>query len=207
MAALGAGVFFGFIVAAGVGPIWLLCARTSVRHGFEAGWRVGAGAAVIDVCYAALGVAGVGAVLGLTGLRMILGVVGAAALVLIGLRTLASAFRVRAGVETDGEVATPGRAFLTGLAATASNPMTIASWGAVFAAASGARLGPDLAAAISLIAGVGIGSLAWFTLLAFGMSLVRLRLRERGLRAIDAGAGIGIAGFGGLLGYQALFAR
>jgi putative LysE/RhtB family amino acid efflux pump len=207
LASLGAGVFFGFIVAAGVGPIWLLCARTSVRHGFEAGWGVGAGAAVIDLCYAALGVAGVGAVLGLTGLRVILGGVGAAVLVLIGLRTLATAFRIRAGVETDGDVAAPGRGFLTGLAATASNPMTIASWGAVFAAASGARVAPDPAAAISLVGGVGIGSLAWFTLLAFGMSRLRSRLGEGGLRAIDAGAGIGIAGFGGLLGYEALTSR
>jgi putative LysE/RhtB family amino acid efflux pump len=178
-----------------------------MRYGFEAGWGVGAGAAVIDVCYAALGVAGVGAVLGLTGLRMILGVGGAAVLVVIGLRTLASAFRIRAGLETDGEVAAPRHAFLTGLAATASNPMTIASWGAVFAAASGARLAPDPAAAILLIAGVGIGSLAWFTLLAFGMSLLRSRLGEGGLRAIDAGAGIGIAGFGGLLGYEAIASR
>ena len=207
LAALAAGVFFGFIVAAGVGPIWLLCARTSVRHGFGAGWGVGAGAAVIDACYAVLGVAGVGVVLGVTGLRLILGLCGAAVLVVIGVRTLASAFRVRAGLETDGEVAARGRAFATGLAATASNPMTIASWGAVFAAASGARVASDPAGAISVIAGVGIGSLAWFTVLAFGMSLLRSRVGEGGLRVIDAGAGVGIAGFGGLLGYEAIATR
>ena len=61
---------------------------------------------------------------------------GAAVLVALGLRTLWSAFRVRLGGEHDDEVATPRKAFLTSLAATASNPLTIASWAAVFAAAS-----------------------------------------------------------------------
>jgi threonine/homoserine/homoserine lactone efflux protein len=65
-----------------------------------------------------------------------LGLAGAAVLALLGLRTLWSAFRVRLGGESADEVATPGRAFLTALAATASNPTTILSWAAVFAAAS-----------------------------------------------------------------------
>jgi threonine/homoserine/homoserine lactone efflux protein len=206
-AAFAAGLFFGFVVAAGVGPIWLLCARSSIRHGFPSGWAIGAGAAIVDLSYAALGVAGVGALLGLTGLRLVLGLAGAVVLVVLGLRTLASAFRVRLGLETAGEVASPRRAFLTSLAATASNPMTIASWGAVFAAASGAEVASSVPAAALLVAGVGIGSLAWFTLLALLMSRLRTRIGERGLRAVDAGAGIGIAGFGGFLGYHALTAR
>jgi len=61
-------------------------------------------------------------------------------LVYLGSRTLLAAFRVRAGLEAAEEVASPRRAFLTALGATASNPLTIASWAAVFAAASSAGI-------------------------------------------------------------------
>ena len=57
-------------------------------------------------------------------------------LVYLGARTLWSAFRIRLGGETGEELATPRRAFVVALGATASNPLTIASWAAVFAAAS-----------------------------------------------------------------------
>ena len=56
-----------------------------------------------------------------------------------------SAFRVRLGGESLDEVASPRRAFATALAATASNPLTIASWAAIFAAA--VRPAPPRAAA------------------------------------------------------------
>jgi putative LysE/RhtB family amino acid efflux pump len=47
-----------------------------------------------------------------------------------------SAWRIRSGNELDVEVATARRAFLVTLGATASNSLTIASWAAIFAAAS-----------------------------------------------------------------------
>ena len=75
--ALLAGLGAGFLVAAQVGPIWLLCARSVLRHGWHVGAAIGAGAALIDVTYASLGVAGTARLLDLAGLRVILGLVGA----------------------------------------------------------------------------------------------------------------------------------
>jgi threonine/homoserine/homoserine lactone efflux protein len=40
---LGAGI--GLLVAAQVGPVWLLCARSAARYGFTAGAMIGIGAA------------------------------------------------------------------------------------------------------------------------------------------------------------------
>ena len=124
MIGLLAGFALGFIVGAQVGPIWLLCARTSLRSGLTAGLAVGAGAAVVDFCYACLGVAGAAGLLRVSGLRLTLGLAGAATLVVMGGRTLASAFRVRLGAETQDEVAAPLAALKTSFAATASNPLT-----------------------------------------------------------------------------------
>src|SRR5947209_19190783 len=134
--ALATGFALGFLVAAGVGPIWLLCLRTSVRFGFPSGFAIGAGAAVVDTLYASFGVAGATGLLTIDPLRVTLGVVGAFVLAALALRTLWSAFRIRLGGEAIAEVASARRAFLTSLVATASNPMTSVSWDAVRAAAS-----------------------------------------------------------------------
>ena len=203
-AAFLAGIGLGFLVGAQVGPIWLLCARSSLRHGARVGLGIGAGAAVVDLLYAALGVAGAASLLAATGLRVAFGLLGAAVLILLGARTLWSALRVRSGFESDAEVSSPWTAFRTGLAATASNPMTIASWGAIFAAASAASLASTAPSAALLVAGVGIGSMAWFAILSIGMSLLGRRVPPNGLSAADGIAGVGLIGYGAVLAYGSL---
>ena len=61
------------------------------------------------------------------------------------------------GGEVAADVATPRRAFLTALGGTASNPLTIGSWAAIFAAASVAGAADTTAGAVLLVAGVGAG--------------------------------------------------
>ena len=199
-AALATGFGLGFLVAAGVGPIWLLCLRTSVRFGFPSGFAIGAGAAVVDTLYASLGVAGAAGLLTIDPLRVTLGVVGAFVLAALALRTLWSAFRIRLGGEAIAEVASARRAFLTSLVATASNPMTIVSWAAVFSAASTAGADDP----VPLVVGVGVGSIAWFTILSSCAALARRRAGARTVRAVDLASGAGILGFAGVLGYKTL---
>src|SRR6516225_9768282 len=110
-AALAAGFGLGFVVAAQVGPISLLCMRSVLRGRFLIGVAIGAGAAVIDALYAGLGAAGASALLEVDAVRLTLGIVGASVLAAIGLRTLHSAFRIRLGGEADEEVASPRRAW------------------------------------------------------------------------------------------------
>ena len=111
---------------------------------------------------------------------------------------------MRLGGETADEVATPRRAFMTSLAATASNPFTIASWAAIFAAASTAQAASTAAGTAALVAGIGIGSISWFTILACGVGLARRHVGERFLRVVDVVAGAGLLVFGGLLGARAV---
>jgi threonine/homoserine/homoserine lactone efflux protein len=154
--ALWTGLGLGFLVAAQVGPIWLLCARSVLRGRLATGLAVGAGAALVDLAYACLGVA------------------GAAPLLRVS------------------------------LAATASNPLTIASWAAVFAAASAASVATSTATTSAMLTGIGVGSFAWFSILSLAMTALRRRIGDRGLRAADALAGLGLLGFGGLLGWRTL---
>jgi putative LysE/RhtB family amino acid efflux pump len=203
--AAAAGFGLGFLTAAQVGPIWLLCLRSTLRGGFWIGVAIGGGAAVIDVLYAALGVAGASRLLEVDPLRVALGVVGAVVLALLGLRTLASAFRVRIGGEVAEEVGSPRRAFVTSLAATASNPMTIAAWAAIFTAASTASVvGSSRAAALALLAGVCVGSFVWFVLLSAGTAVGRRYVGRRLVTTIDAVSALAIVGFAGVLGWRTL---
>jgi putative LysE/RhtB family amino acid efflux pump len=133
-------------------------------------------------------------------LRIVLGFVGGAVLLVLGARTLWTAFRVRAGGEVEAEVASPRKAFATALAGTASNPLTIASWAAVFAAASA---GGAASSPIALVAGVGLGSLAWMTGLATGIAAARRAIGTRAIALADAIAGLGLIGFGAVLTLRA----
>lgn len=200
------GLGLGFLVAAQVGPIWLLCARSVLRGRLVTGLAIGAGAALIDLAYACLGVAGAAQLLRVVALRLALGLVGTAVLLGLGARTLWSAVRVRVGGETQAELASPLGALRVSLVATASNPLTIASWGAVpvFAAASAASVATSPATTAAMLAGIGVGSLAWFSILSLGMAVLRRRIGDRGLRAADTLAGLGLLGFGGLLGWRTL---
>jgi putative LysE/RhtB family amino acid efflux pump len=203
MHVLALGFGLGFVVAAAIGPISLLCIRTVLRGALGPGIAIGAGAAVIDATYALLGALGAGSLLAINGLQLALGLLGAAVLAALGARTLWSAFRVRLGGESLEEVATPRQAFLTSLAATASNPTTILSWAAVFAAASTASAVSGTGQTLLLVAGVGCGTLTWFTLLSVGLSAIRTRVGDRLLAAVDVGSGLGLLAFSGALGLRA----
>lgn len=154
---------------------------------------------MVDTLYATLGVAGAAQVLRVEPLKIAFGLLGAGVLVYLGGKSIWSAFRVRAGMESGSDVSSPLATFRTAWMATASNPMTIASWAAIFTAASTAKVAGS---PIPLIMGVGLGSFAWFFVLSALTSVVRRRVPERGLQAVDVISGAGLVGFGALLGVR-----
>jgi putative LysE/RhtB family amino acid efflux pump len=194
MHALTIGFGLGFLVALQLGPMSLFLIRSTLHGGWTVGLAIGAGIAAVDALYAALGAAGAASLLAIGPLHTVFALLGAAVLVALGVRTLRDALRARAVTATRGAAATPRRAFLTALAATASNPVTIASWAAIYAAASAAGQSPPL-----LVAGVGAGSLTWVTLLASGTATARRALGTRAIRTADALAGAGLIAFGAAL--------
>src|SRR5579872_1845079 len=180
------GFGLGFLVALQVGPMTLFLIRSTLRSGWAAGLAVAAGIAVVDGLYAAAGAAGVTPLLGAPFLRLALGLIGALVLLVLGIRTLRDAFRVRLGGESEFEVATVRRTFLTALGGTASNPLTIASWAAIFAAANASgAVQRTTVAEVLLVAGVTVGSACWGIALASAIALVRRRVGERALAAAE----------------------
>jgi putative LysE/RhtB family amino acid efflux pump len=201
------GFGLGFAVALQLGPMSLFLIRSTLRGGWGVGLAIAAGIAAIDGLYAAAGAGGVTPLLEIQPLRIALGVTGAAVLIVLGVRTLYQAFRVRLGGELDSEVATTRQAFATALAGTASNPLTIISWAAIFAAASTAGAARTTPEAVLLVAGVALGSLTWGTILATSASAVERLVGERALQIADFVAGLGLIGFGGALMYVTVHDR
>jgi putative LysE/RhtB family amino acid efflux pump len=206
MSSLFVGFGLGLFVGAQPGPVSLLCIRSVLRGALASGIAIGAGAALIDLLSAGLGLAGAASLLEADALRVAFGLAGAFVLAFIGARTLWAAFRVRLGGESAEEVGSPRRAFATAVAATASNPLTIATWAAIFTAASAAAVGDAATSADGaalMLAGVALGTLTAFTTLSLLVASVRDRFGPRLLTTVDVVAGTGLLGFAGLLGWRA----
>ena len=199
MSAIALGFGLGFFVALQVGPMSLLLIRSTLRNGLAVGVAIGAGVALVDAAYAAAGAGGAAGAVMVDPLRIALAVAGSLVLAWLGLRMLYVAWQARTDLDGPTLVATPRRAFVIALAATASNPATIVSWAAIFGAASAA----SHATPLLLVVGVAFGSAVWMTTLACAVALLRRRITPRTVRVVDGVAGLGMLAFAGVIGRSA----
>lgn len=186
------GLAFGFVLAATVGPMWVLCFRRTVAHGALAGLVSGMGIAVADGFYGAVAAFGLTAVSGVL-LRhsFWIGLVGSAFLVYLGVKTLLA----RPALENSSEEKTGhANAFLSTLGLTLANPPTILAFAAIFAGL-GLVSDADYGTATLIVAGVFLGSAAWWAILAAGAGWLRGRVRPALARAINVVSGRTILGF------------
>jgi threonine/homoserine/homoserine lactone efflux protein len=157
----------GFCIAAPVGPIGMLCIQRSLNGGFAPGIATGLGAACADAIYGLLGAMGVaGIVVGFPMVTVFLQVGGGLFLLCLAMQM----FRSRTQGQSDRPVMlSVPRAFATTFALTLSNPTTILSFVAMFAALgasiAAAHLRPWLAPAI-MVLGVFAGSACWWLFLS-----------------------------------------
>jgi putative LysE/RhtB family amino acid efflux pump len=206
IALFAAGLGIGLVLAAQVGPVTLLIVRSVLRGGraFAVGLAMACAVAAIDLAYATLGLAGVGRLTNGGAVRVSLAFASAAILIAIGLRTAWIGFQARVGLERPEDTVAPGRAFLTAVAATALNPLTIALWTVSFPAAAPDATTGSVGAAAPFLLGVGLGTLSWYAGFSTAVALTRRRVGERLLRVVDVATGCGLVGFGTLLGVRAV---
>lgn len=193
------GIFVGFLIAAPVGPVGILCAQRTLQLSLSAGLTAGLGAAVADAIFGAV------AAFGLTFVAHILlenetlfRLIGGVLLLVLGARTfrkpppdLDQRIEVTANHHTGG--------FISTFALTITNPITIMSFGPVFVAANAIVQPGSLAAAWTLIVGVFAGSALWWLLLCTGISLFRRKVTESHMRWINKLSGVVILFFGVLV--------
>lgn len=186
------GLAFGFLLAATVGPMWVLCLRRTLASGALTGFVSGMGIAAADGFYGAVAAFGLTAISGfLLGYSFWIGAVGAAFLFYLGIKALLSHPALEEGKDDRPNLAT---AFFSTLGLTLANPPTILAFAAVFAGL-GLVSTSDYAAAGWIVLGVFLGSAAWWVILAGAAGRLRHRLGARVLRGINVVSGISILGF------------
>ena len=183
----------GFVIAAAVGPVGILCIRRAINTGFWGGFTSGLGAAVADGVYGAVAAFGLVAVDSLSGGVGDVGrMVGGVILIYLGISVYRSKIDMKSTpVDLKGHVKGFGGVFLL----TLSNPLTIISFLAIFAGL-GVTIGSAPIDKILLILGVFLGSAFWWLILAWFASSLRHKLDQRKIRFINIASSIIITGFG-----------
>jgi threonine/homoserine/homoserine lactone efflux protein len=191
------GIVLGFSIAAVFGPIGLLCLRRTLAGGFAIGFVSGLGAATADATYAAIAGFGVTALASLlVDQRRWLQLIGGAFLIYLGQRFIRSMPATSSAPDASIGLQAAG-AYTSTLALTLSNPMTILSFGAIFAGLGlGGLAANSTAEALELVLGVFGGSAAWWLVLAGAVARLRSRVTPPRLRVVNVASGVMILAFG-----------
>ncbi len=188
------GLIIGFVIAAPVGPIGVLCVRRTLVHGQSAGLLSGLGAATADALYGCVAAFGLTVVSdALIDHDAWLRLIGGAVLCLLGLKTfLAPPARQAA----PSQVNTLLGAFGSTLLLTLTNPTTILSFAAVFTGLGLVGASAGYLTASALVLGIFLGSAMWWLGLSGGVGAFRNRIGLGTLRWVNRFSGVLIAGFG-----------
>jgi threonine/homoserine/homoserine lactone efflux protein len=181
------GIFTGFAMAVPIGPIGIMCIRKTLTESKLHGLIIGLGAATADLlygCVAAFGLTIISNVL--FNQRIWIRLAGGLLLFFLGARTYYAK-----PADSNVPIIRRGlfRTYLTTVFLTLTNPLTIFTFIAVFAAIG---LGSDLSyfSASTLVIGVFIGSGLWFLLLSSVATLFKKKLDLAGLRMVNKIAGV-----------------
>lgn len=185
-------VIIGLAIAAPVGPIGIICIRTTIAHGVLPGLAVGLGAAVADAMYALAAGLGLAAITKfLLDISPILKFGGGIFLLYLGTTFFLKKTHYSTTQSTYKK--TIGKTFVTTFFLTLTNPMTMLSFlGIMSALEVEATSKQDVA---TLIIGVLIGSALWWLFLVTAVSLTAKRLSEKILNYINRFSGIIIIAF------------
>jgi putative LysE/RhtB family amino acid efflux pump len=180
--AIAKGAWLGFCIAAPVGPIGTLVLKQSLKWGSRAGLASGLGAALADLCYGFLAVAGVRLAAAYARPIAVLG----------GCFLLWLAWKSWREAPTEGVAATKRTSSIRNLATTfvltVSNPMTILSFAAMVAS-----VGAEAPA--YFVAGVFVGSMLWWVLLSTTSAWLAAFIEVRGA-VVNRAAAVTLATFG-----------
>ncbi|BAX78658.1 lysine transporter LysE [Labilibaculum antarcticum] len=191
------------MVSIPLGPIGVLIIQKTIQKGRLAGFVSGMGAAVADMFYATVAAFGLGMVLSFIETQeFYLQLVGSVFLVYVGLRIFfTNPIKQIRGAKKTGKKGMLGD-FVSIFFLTASNPIAVFVFVAVFAGTSIFGTNPTLRIELFLILGVLLGGGLWWYTLSTIINIFRKKFRLKQLFWINKISGIVIA----VLGFLAFLA-
>jgi threonine/homoserine/homoserine lactone efflux protein len=202
------GMVMGLIAAVPIGPVNLICIRRSFAYGPVNGFFSGLGAALGDGLFAAImgfGLTWVAQMI--EGYAEIIELTGGALMVWMGYKTFVSPpFSRSDDDKADSEGTNLFRAIISTFALTVTNPVTLLSFGVMFAGLGGLAGGPGgYDDAGFVVAGVVGGSAGWWLALTTVIGLFHAKIDERAMRIINRTCGVLVMVCGlAVLGHLAL---
>jgi threonine/homoserine/homoserine lactone efflux protein len=193
------GVVMGLIAAVPIGPVNLICIRRSFAFGPLNGFVSGLGAALGDGIFAAITGFGLTWIAQLIeGYATIIELIGGALMVWMGYRTFVSPPGPRCPDDRpDKEGSNLARVMLSTFALTITNPVTLLSFGVMFAGLGGLAGGAgSYHDAGFVVAGVVGGSAGWWLALTTVIGLFHTKIDERAMRMINRICGVLVVGCG-----------
>jgi threonine/homoserine/homoserine lactone efflux protein len=196
------GVVMGLVAAVPIGPVNLICIRRTFAFGPLNGFVSGLGAALGDGIFAAIMGFGLTWIAQLIeGYATVIELIGGALMVWMGHRTFVSPPMPRQlDDKPDGEGTNLVRAMVSTFALTVTNPVTLLSFGVMFAGLGGLAGGAGtFNDAGFVVAGVVGGSAGWWLVLTTVIGLFHARIDERAMRVINRTCGVLVAGCGAVV--------
>ncbi len=187
------GLAAGFIIAAPVGPVNVLCIQRTLEKGWRPGMVAGTGAAVGDSLYGGIAGFSISIVI-----RFLLQeefwfrLIGGLLLMVIG---VAYYFRRPPSLAAGKNRTSAHSDFVAAFLLTVANPTTVLSFLTVLATLGLGRHRPVWETSL-LITGIFCGSMTWWLILASGASLLRGKITDRTMGWMNRVAGLAIGGFG-----------
>jgi threonine/homoserine/homoserine lactone efflux protein len=194
------GVVMGLIAAVPIGPVNLICIRRTFAFGPLNGFVSGLGAALGDGIFAAIMGFGLTWIAQLIeGYATIIELIGGALMVWMGYKTFTSPPVPRCPDDKPDSEGTTNliRAMISTFALTITNPVTLLSFGVMFAGLGGLAGGAgSYHDAGFVVAGVVGGSAGWWLALTTVIGLFHAKIDERAMRMINRICGVLVMGCG-----------
>ena len=193
------GVVMGLIAAVPIGPVNLICIRRTFAFGPLNGFVSGLGAALGDGIFAAIMGFGLTWIAQLIeGYATIIELIGGALMVWMGYKTFVSPPVPRCPDDRPDKAGSNlARVMLSTFALTITNPVTLLSFGVMFAGLGGLSGGAgSYHDAGFVVAGVVGGSAGWWLALTTVIGLFHAKIDERAMRMINRICGVLVVGCG-----------
>lgn len=194
------GILIGLMVSVPLGPMGVLIIQKTLHRGALAGFVAGMGAACADLFYATVAAFGLGFVINtITAHELILQIVGGIFLLVVGLKIYFDnpLKQIKAKKKRVTKTGLLGD-FLSLFFLTASNPVAIVVFMAVFAGTSVFGDEPSYRIELFVLSGVVIGGGLWWYTLSTLVNVFRKKFRLRVLITINRVSGVIITILGGL---------
>ena len=190
-------LWLGLVFNAAPGAVFSESLRRGIRGGFGPAFAVQVGSLVGDAVWAALGLAGAGALFAVPALRVPLTVAGCLLLAWLGVVGLrdASARKGRPDPMTEPQGGQDRKAMAVGAGMSLANPWNVVYWSGA-AGGVGAVLGPGGASELGVFfAGFMASSMLWCLISAGLIVVLRRALPPVAVRVLEACCGIALLVF------------